>query len=289
MSQVTLTTTTATPPLMVPTFVGQTSSHQHDVVLPPKLIPRDMMIGYDVLTTMLWWQQPQSQMSSQTYAIYAMGHLQASFSFKNEPLTNSLWYVLVGCYGVCFLLSDSHVTTVFTSGGSTIGVCDIPSFQSIPLVGICASDDGPWPMSGVHWVAAPPAASSREIFMLLIQLSPSHPIHTVWHIALRAWQRVMQSLCLSPLPTKTRLWGLLLSSQTPLTCQIWMHLLMKVMPCPFQSLQTFCPWFILFLIHLDHSLLLVLNLTDYGARLGLCFCLSCWQVKCQLLSWFATF
>ena len=64
--------------------------------------------------------------------------LWVSFSFRVQSSTNSLFDVLVS-YVVCFVLSGSHVTAMFTNGGSTIGVCDTAILQRIPLAGICAS------------------------------------------------------------------------------------------------------------------------------------------------------
>ena len=55
------------PARMASTSVGSVSSGQHDVVLTPQLIPRDVMRGYFALATVLQQQQPQSQMPSQAY------------------------------------------------------------------------------------------------------------------------------------------------------------------------------------------------------------------------------
>ena len=69
MSQVTATTTT--PPLKVVcskssliTMTVMKASGQCYVVLPPKLIPRDTVRGSIGLTTVLQWQEPQSQIPS---------------------------------------------------------------------------------------------------------------------------------------------------------------------------------------------------------------------------------
>ena len=133
MSQATVTTTT--PPLTILcsramiiammimlalTYVGQTTLRQHNVVLPPWLILRDKRRGSVGLNSILQ-QQPHMQMPPQTYANYAMAPPQASFSFRFYHPTNSLSCVGVCCI-VCFLLSGSYVGTMFTIGGSTIGV-----------------------------------------------------------------------------------------------------------------------------------------------------------------------
>ena len=65
------------------------------------------------------------------------------------------------CYGVCFLLSGSHVAAMLTNGGSTIGVHDMTTLWSIPLGGICTLCDGLWPTPRLHLVVAPSTALSR--------------------------------------------------------------------------------------------------------------------------------
>ena len=40
------------------------------------------------------------------------------------------------CYGVCFLLSDSHVAAMLTSGGSSVGVFNVAILWDILLVDI---------------------------------------------------------------------------------------------------------------------------------------------------------
>ena len=109
MSQVTVTTTTTTAAVTVCSRVifktmmvmlssnslGKTMSGQHDVVWPLQLILKDTVRGSVGLTTMLQQQQSQSQIPSQAYANYAMGHPLVSFSFRVEHPTNSLCHLLV--------------------------------------------------------------------------------------------------------------------------------------------------------------------------------------------------
>ena len=130
--------------MLASTSVGQTVG-LHDVVLLPQLILGDTMRGSAGIPTMSQQQQPKIWMPSQSYANYAMGPQQVCFSFRFEPLANSLLGVGV-CYGVYFLLSWSHVVLMFTNWGSTIGVCDIATHWSIPLAGICVS----WWWSAAH-------------------------------------------------------------------------------------------------------------------------------------------
>ena len=117
MSQVIVATSTTTPPVtgmcsgvslmtmtakMALSPLSQTTASWHDVVLPPLLIPRDIMKGSVGLTTILQQQQPESHMPSQAYVNYAMGPPKVSFSFKVEPPTDSC--VVGVCYGICFLV-----------------------------------------------------------------------------------------------------------------------------------------------------------------------------------------
>ena len=53
------------------------------------------MRGYAGLTTLPQKQQPKLQMPPQTYANYAVGPSQISFSFRVEPFKNSLCHMLV--------------------------------------------------------------------------------------------------------------------------------------------------------------------------------------------------
>ena len=85
-------TTTVT---MVSNFVGLAAFGQLDVILPPQFILRDTVRSSIGLTTVLQWQQPQFQMPSQAYTIYAMGPTEVSFLFRVVPSINSLCYMLV--------------------------------------------------------------------------------------------------------------------------------------------------------------------------------------------------
>ena len=68
--------------------VGQITSGQQDVVLPPWLTQRDTMRGSAGLTNMMQQHCPKSQMSSQAYANYAT----IALSELNLPM---ILYVLV--------------------------------------------------------------------------------------------------------------------------------------------------------------------------------------------------
>ena len=117
--------------MLAPTSVGLITLDQQDVVLLLQLIPRDMMRGSAGLTNVPQLQQPQSQMPSQAYANYAMGQV-CKFLLKNRASHQLLCHMFCVCYGVCFLLSGSHVTAMLTYGASTIGVCDTSTLWRYP-------------------------------------------------------------------------------------------------------------------------------------------------------------
>ena len=71
--------------------------------------------------------------------------------------------------------------------------------------------------------------------------------------------------------------------------QNWMLPLMMLISCILQSLQDFCTWLVLFLIFLNHRLVIASILNNYGALLGHYFCLYQRQAKCQLLRLFVIF
>ena len=84
-----LSLVTMAPSLMgLPTMLGQ-----HDVVLPPSLIPRCSggVLGHASMPQ----QQPPCSMPLQAYANYAMGTSQVDFIFRVEPPT-----IL---YGICLV------------------------------------------------------------------------------------------------------------------------------------------------------------------------------------------
>ena len=66
-------------------------------------------------------------------------------------------FVLVSVFGVFCRISDSHVATVFTYGGSNVGVCNTATLQSLPWQAICAS----WWWSVAHTRSALSGCSSH--------------------------------------------------------------------------------------------------------------------------------
>ena len=92
------------------------------------------------------------------------------------------------------------------------------------------------------------------------------------------------------LQTINRAW--IPSSLIPLRHQNWIHPWMSLMSLILQSHQGFSTQLILFLIFLNHSLLLALGLLNYGARLGhlfhLCF-LATKMSASELICYFSSY
>ena len=135
-SRASLITTTVK---MAFTYVGQTTSGKHDVVLLPQLIPRDTMGGFCCLqhyATAMTTSVPDA-----FSGISQLCHESSSgaFSLSELSLPQILMLHAIVYYGVCFLLSGSHVAPMFTNENSTIGVYNTATLQSIPLAGICPS------------------------------------------------------------------------------------------------------------------------------------------------------
>ena len=93
-----------------------------------------------------------------------------------------------------FLAFRLQVSTMFTSGGSTIGFAPLQSFGVYPWQIYESPDAGPWLTAGVHKVAPSSTALSRQSLVLLSLLYCNHSIHMVGYTALGAQQRVMQIL-----------------------------------------------------------------------------------------------
>ena len=122
-------------------------SGQHDVLLLPPLIPRDTM-RYDVGLSSILQQQPQSQMHP------------ANFCYVDVY------------YGVCFLLSGSDMDAIFTSGGSTIGICNSATLNRLKWL-LCwsiAHTGGTLSSNSLHcFVQGEPHATHPAILHLINQ------------------------------------------------------------------------------------------------------------------------
>ena len=126
--------------IMVPISVGKTILDQPDMVLLPQYITRD------IISSSVGCTSPLCHSNSNLSLRCLLRHMPTMacvlhrwvFSFRVEPPTNS--YVIIWvCYGVCILLPGSHVTVMFTNGGSNVGVCHTTSLWSKPLEGICTN------------------------------------------------------------------------------------------------------------------------------------------------------
>ena len=167
---------------MAPSLMGlPATSGQNDLFLLLPLTPRNCGGVVGLATVPL--QQHPSQMLLQADASYAMGFPQVGFSFRVEPPTILFLYMFDVCPGVCFLLSGAMLHSIFTYGGSPVGICAIATLWSLPLAGTCATWKWSLPTPGMHRVAASSTDLSRGS-LLLIQLSSSHSNYMVGHTAL---------------------------------------------------------------------------------------------------------
>ena len=82
-------------------------------------------------------QLPQSKMSFQAYANYAMGPLQESFS--SELCLPPIYLYILVLVMVSSFLFNVPLWMPFSPMGSTIGVCITEALESIPMASIYAS------------------------------------------------------------------------------------------------------------------------------------------------------
>ena len=165
---------------------------QQNVILHPPLILMDTISSVDGFTNMPQ-QQLQSEMPSDVYANYAVVLLWwVSFSELSLPPISLCCFLLL-----CLLSAfRSDVATIFTSWDLAVWVCTNQSFKIYPWQAYVPFIVGHWPMPGVHLVGVPSTDLSRGYLRLFKQLSSSHSISMVEHIAEGVWQRVTQSICL---------------------------------------------------------------------------------------------
>ena len=123
-----------------------------------------------------------------------MGSQQVSFSFRVEPPTDSLCYMLVSAMVFAFCFQVPMWLPCSPNWAQLLGFATLHPFGVYPQKAYAPPGDGQWPIPGVHQVAALNALS-RGIFMLLIQLSPAIPQHGGAN-SLGAQQQVSHFLCL---------------------------------------------------------------------------------------------
>ena len=118
------------------TSVDQSTSGEHGVVLSPQVILRDtvrvLLVLFcrnnNLISRCLLRHKP------------TMPWVLCRWVSLSESSLPPIHFLYVGvCYGVCSLLSGSHVAVVFTNGGSSVGVCSITTLQCTTLVGVSAS------------------------------------------------------------------------------------------------------------------------------------------------------
>ena len=117
------------------------------------------------------------------------------------------------CSGVCFLLSGALPHAIFTPWVQPLGFALLQPLAVYPQQAYVQPGDGHWPTPSMQRVAAPSTTLSRGSLLLLSLLFPSRPIYMVGHTALRAWQRVTQSLYLPYMAGRDLLF------------QVWFHVM----------------------------------------------------------------
>ena len=182
---------TVAPSLMVlPATLGQ-----HEVVLPPPLMARGSrgVIGLASVPQ----QQTPSSMPLLVYANYAMGSPKVGFFFRVEPATILYIVCLVSILVSAFCFQVQSWMLYSPMEAQPLGFAPLQSFGFDPWQAYVQPGDGHQSMPGMHRVAAPSAPLSWGSLLLLSLLFPNHPIYMVGYTALGAWQRVIQSLCLT--------------------------------------------------------------------------------------------
>ena len=165
---------------------------QYDIVLLPLLTLRchGGIIGLGYVPQ----QQPPSLIPLQAYANYAMDSPQVGFFFR---VASHHFLLYVWCLFWSAVYSQVPSWMPYSPlAAQPLGFAPLQHFGTYPWEAYVQPGDGHWPTPGMHRVAAPSTTLSRGSLLLLNQLFPSHPIYMVGHAALRAWQRVTQSLCL---------------------------------------------------------------------------------------------
>ena len=223
MSEVTVTTTTITAPVtvvclsgpsitvtvtMASMLVGLTTFGEDNMVLLPQLIQRETMRGSVGLNTAAATTTGMCQLCHGSTGEVFLGAFHQIICFM---LVSVLLFVF------CFKVWLSCLPV----GAQPLGFLSLQSFRIYPWQAYLPPGYGPWPMQGVHWVAAPPTALSRGSFMLLIKLSLSHSIHILEHTALGTQQRVTQSFCLPYMAGRCLLFQVVFHLVMQSTLNLW--------------------------------------------------------------------
>ena len=135
-------------------------------------------------------------MPLQAYANYAMDSPQVGFFFRVDPPTILYIICLVSVLVSAFYFQVHCWMAYSPLRIQPFGFAPLQPLGAYPWQPYVQPGDGHQPTPGMHRVAAPFITLSRGNLMLLSLLFSSHPIYMVGHIALGAWQRVTQSLCL---------------------------------------------------------------------------------------------
>ena len=159
--------------------------------------------GILLASTILWQQQPQSQMLSDICQL-CHGSLPSEFSLSEL----SLLLIHMSYFGICYGVYFCFWVLMWLPNSS------VGAQLLCLLVMLCGTQ-------GVHWVAASPTASSRESFILLIQLPPQ-PFHqSNGHTALGTQQKITWSFHLPYIVGRGLLFQVVLHPMTQLTPNLW--------------------------------------------------------------------
>ena len=127
-----------------------------------------------------------------------MGPSSGEFSHLEWSLT-MMNYVVCWCLLWCLLSTFRlYVATMVTNRAQLLGFSMLQPYGVYPLQAYVPHDDGLWSLPGVHWVAAPSAASSRGNLHATHSAVPL-AISSIWGIKLWGLGRVTitKSLCIS--------------------------------------------------------------------------------------------
>ena len=150
-----ISSVTVAPSLMrLPTTLGQ-----HDVFLPPPLIPRCFR-GVPGLAFMLQ-QQPPSSLPLQAYANYTMGSPQVGFGFRVEPPSILYIICLVSVLVSAFYFQVPCWMPYSPMGAQPLGFAPLQPLGVYLWHAYVQPGNGHWPTPSMHRVAAPSTTLSR--------------------------------------------------------------------------------------------------------------------------------
>ena len=164
------------------------------------------------------WQPKECQHPKRCKCVY--GHVLIWPSGYCSGITGH-FIMLVSIIMFVLYFQVPNVAAMFTNKGSTLGLTLSQPFRLYPWHAYVPPGAGPWPMPGVHQVAAPCTALSRGSFMLLTPLSFSHSINMVEHTVLGGQQKVTLFLYLPYIVRRSDIFQVLFHLMTWSTLNLW--------------------------------------------------------------------